>query len=182
MILHPPNDGNLKEVLFLHDYHPYRMPGSMDKNPAFTPTDGLILDVKEGKVGAVTHFAALIADMTRENVLVAVVPGHDPEKTESGIRTIAQKIAASDGRRDGTALLVRHKKINKLATGGNRSLEVHLNSIKVVDKAKILEGANVLLLDDITTSNNSLEACKQLLRAAGAVRVQMLALGRTVRD
>jgi predicted amidophosphoribosyltransferase len=40
-------------------------------------------------------------------------------------------------------------------------------------------GREVLLLDDVTTSGSSLEACKRLLLDAGAAAVKCAALGRT---
>ena len=40
----------------------------------------------------------------------------------------------------------------------------------------------VLLMDDITTSGNSLYACKNILIESGADTVEMFALGKTVRD
>jgi hypothetical protein len=181
MVLTPPNHDKLKEVFHLHDYHPYRMPDK-SRNPEFGDTDGLILDAKDGESPAIAHFAKAIDGLARGKIVVAVVPGHDPAKTGGGIAMIAQKVATLNQRTDGTSLLVRHKKIDKLATGGDRSLEVHLNSIRVVDKRKILDGARVLLIDDVATSENSLRACKQLLRNAGARQVQMLVLGKTVRQ
>ncbi len=42
-----------------------------------------------------------------------------------------------------------------------------------------VEGEDVLLLDDISTSGNSLLACRDILIANGARSVEMLALGRT---
>lgn len=183
MVLKPPHDNRLKEVLYLHEYHPYRMSGSREKNPAFNKDDALILDVKiDEKEPAIAHFATLISAMACDGILIAVVPGHDPDRKTSGIRTIAQRVAAANDRVDGTSLLVRHTKIDKLASGGDRSIETHLNSIGVVDRSKQLLNASVLLLDDVTTSNNSLHACKQLLRTSGAKQVQMMALGRTVRE
>jgi predicted amidophosphoribosyltransferase len=184
MVLEPPNNDKLKEVFHLYDYHPYKMPDG-SKNPVFNAngTDSLILDVKlDRKPAAIARFVKAIDDLACADIVVSVVPGHDPtKKDQSGIAMIAQALAALNGRVDGTGVLVRHTKIEKLATGGNRAIEVHLDSIRTVDKKKILDGASVLLLDDVATSDNSLRACKRLLRDAGARQVQMFALGKTVR-
>lgn len=53
-----------------------------------------------------------------------------------------------------------------------------MNSIRV-EHAELIQGREVLLLDDVTTSGNSLVACRQLLLEAGAARVKYMALGRT---
>lgn len=184
MVLNPPNNDKLKEVLHLHEYHPYWIDkAARVKNPAFNADDSMILNVKiDREPGAIRHFAGIIGKLACADIVVAVVPGHQAgNATPSGIGLLAREVAGTDGRTDGTSLLVRTKSIDKLASGGDRSIEVHLNSIRVVDKHGVLKDASVLLLDDVTTSNNSLRACKQLLRAAGAKQVQMLALGRTVR-
>lgn len=45
-----------------------------------------------------------------------------------------------------------------------------------------ITGEIVLLMDDITTTGNSLYACKDILLENGAETVEMFALGKTVRD
>jgi predicted amidophosphoribosyltransferase len=111
------------------------------------------------------------------NIAIAVVPSHDPGAGISGIHQLAQALARQ-GRIDATACLVRFKQIPKLATGGSRSVARHMSSIRV-EYAEIIQGREVLLLDDVTTSGNSLVACRQLLLEAGATRVKYMALGRT---
>jgi predicted amidophosphoribosyltransferase len=88
-------------------------------------------------------------------------------------------LLARRNRTDATACLIRHTTINKLATGGDRSIEVHLNSIKV-QNPNLIKDKRILLIDDVTTTHNSLFACKQLLLEAGAAQVYCLALGQTV--
>ena len=43
-----------------------------------------------------------------------------------------------------------------------------------------VEGDVILIVDDVTTSGASLEACKRILLEHGASRVAMLALGQSV--
>lgn len=69
--------------------------------------------------------------------------------------------------------------MDQLASGGDRSAEVHFNSIEV-DPVVDIRGETFLLLDDITTSGNSLYACKRILLNHGASKVEMMALGKTV--
>ncbi len=156
-------------------YHPYRRNG--EKNPDFDVYSGLLLDLKENKTSAVERFTDYLEDKLDVDFAIAVVPSHDPAKTTSGLKNVAHKLAAND-RIDATNCLIRVKRIDKLAHGGNRSIEIHLDTIKVQNK-DLIEGRDVLLLDDIKTSGNSLRACKQLLVEAGAARVQMLAFGKT---
>ena len=111
------------------------------------------------------------------DIAIAVVPSHDPAAGISGIHQLAQALARQN-RIDATECLVRFKKIPKLATGGSRSVARHLSSIRV-EHPEIIKGREILLLDDVTTSGNSLVACRLLLLEAGAARVKYMALGRT---
>ena len=43
-----------------------------------------------------------------------------------------------------------------------------------------IEGEIVLLMDDVTTTGNSLYACKEILLANGASNVEMFALGKAI--
>ena len=74
----------------------------------------------------------------------------------------------------------RNSIIPKLAYGGDRNIEIHYKSITTLDDVDI-SGEIVLIMDDVTTTGNSLKACRDILINRGADVVEMLALGRTVR-
>lgn len=133
---------------------------------------------KQGKKTlALRGFFQQINPLLSPNIAIAVVPSHDKASSPSGIHQLA-KALARNGRIDATECLVRYRKIPKLATGGGRSVDRHLNSIRV-EGLEAIQGHEVLLLDDVTTSGNSLVACRQLLLEAGAERVKCMALGLT---
>lgn len=112
-----------------------------------------------------------------KNITVCVVPSHEND-SDSGIMKLGT-LLAQDGRIDKVHYLRRTKKIDKLAEGGERDMNVHLESIEVDNNTEIT-GDVVLLMDDVTTSNNSLKACKKILLGHGAERVAMFALGQTI--
>ena len=129
---------------------------------------------------ALQRFLQELDTLLSPDIAIAVAPSSDPDASLSGIHELAQALAAK-GRVDATECLVRFEKIEKLATGGSRSINGHLNSVRV-DHSELIQDREVLLLDDVTTSGNSLSACRQLLLKAGAKRVKCMALGRTTRN
>lgn len=97
---------------------------------------------------------------------------------DSGIAQLARKLAGN-GRIDKVDYLIRTKTIDKLAYGGSRDIRVQLDSIGINPNMTI-DGDVVLIVDDVTISGASLEACKEILLEHGAKRVAMLALGQSV--
>jgi phosphoribosylpyrophosphate synthetase len=169
---------NLPEEFFhMVTYHPYKRHG--ERNPAFDANSRLLLNLKESYESAINHFHQMVDKHLAGEFVIAVVPSSDAAKIGSGVSLLAQKLATGT-RVDGTSCLVRHTSIEKLATGGNRDIDQHKRSIKVVN-AHLVQDRAVLLLDDITTTGNSLRACQELLYGAGARLVQCLALGGTAR-
>jgi adenine/guanine phosphoribosyltransferase-like PRPP-binding protein len=137
-----------------------------------------ILDLKDGKDAAVTHFKGMIEPELGDGVVVVTVPSHDPAKTGGGMKKLAAALAESGNRVDGSGCLARTKKIKKLAHGGDRGKEIHLESVTVAEP-ELINGKQVLLLDDVTKTGNSLEACAELLIKAGAKAVQRATIGKT---
>ena len=86
---------------------------------------------------------------------------------------------AANGRNNKVYFLRRSRSINKLATWGSRDLSVHMQSIDTVEDMDI-SGDIVLLMDDVTTTGNSLYACREILLNRGAVNVEMFALGKAI--
>ncbi|MCR5788468.1 MAG: hypothetical protein K6G83_01120, partial [Lachnospiraceae bacterium] len=166
------------KIIALRRYHKYwTTKDRQEKNPLVGEFEKMILDLKEMKGRAIRRFFEEIDPLLGYGFSICVVPSSDPLVKNSGM-SILGRMLAGNGRKDKVGFLVRHSKIQKLAGGGDRSKYVHFGSIRVSEDMSV-EGENVLLLDDITTSGNSLLACRDILIANGAKRVEMLALGRT---
>ena len=129
----------------------------------------------------------------QSGISIARVPGHDLCRplvddpilskmrfANGGLDKLVSSLASKKNRNDVSMCLERVKKIKKLSARGDRSPEVHFGSIEVRNK-ELIDQKNILLIDDVTTSGNSLKACRELLLRGGAYRVKMLALGKTVR-
>jgi predicted amidophosphoribosyltransferase len=140
---------------------------------------GRILDLKDDKAGAVDHFKDMFEPELSDDIVIVTVPSHDPAKTPGGLQKLAGRLAGNGNRVDGSGCLVRTKKHDKLAHGGDRSKDSHLKSMEVKN-AGLIKGKNVLLLDDVATSGNSLEAGSNLLIKAEAKTVRRAAIGKTI--
>lgn len=89
------------------------------------------------------------------------------------------ELLAQNGRVDKVYYLNRNNSIEKLAMGGLRSKEVHLQSVQTLQDVDITNDI-VLLMDDVTTTGNSLYACREILLERGAEIVEMFALGKAI--
>src|ERR1700730_4977550 len=90
-----------------------------------------ILNLKNGQILAVRHFAEMIEPELAANVVIVTIPSHAAARPGEGLRGLAARLAKNGNRVDGSGCLVRTKKIDKLAHGGDRSKDVHLSSIVV---------------------------------------------------
>lgn len=168
-----------EEIVTLGEYIPWGLHKKRGgSNDDYDKLSGLILDVKSKQQHAIKSFADNIDQKLESRIAVCYVPSHEPSKTSSGIQKVAESIASRNSRIDATACLKRHVEVPKLAHGGDRSIDVHLDSIVANDVEKIA-GRSVIIFDDVTTSGNSLRACRKILLDAGATRVRMYALGKT---
>jgi phosphoribosylpyrophosphate synthetase len=125
---------------------------------------------------AVRRLFELFDNRLEAGIAIAVVPSHEPFRTDPPLRELAKALAAND-RIDATGCLVRHTKIKRIVYGGPSYRSLHRQTISV-NEPEIIAGQRVLLLDDIAKSGASLRACEELLYEAGAARVQAAALGR----
>ena len=173
-----------KGFCYIRDYHPYRR----GRNPQFGREDGKLLDFKDGKAPAIDEVATIFEDVlgqieSTSKIALAMVPGHQAQRSNRGTRMarVIRQISSAhvDRYLAATDLLLRHRAIPKLASGGNRSIETHLDSITVADPDAV-RNAIIVVLDDVTTTGNSLLACRILLKVYAPSRVGLLALGRTV--
>lgn len=167
-------------IISLGEYRPWSFHKDCGGNGSDWPKHSArTLDLKKKKAAGFTYFFDYLVDKIKKAEAIAVVPSHSPATgPTSGAHILAKRLAKALGIVDAGATLVRHKEIEKLAGGGCRDIDIHLDSVRV-DNAGLIKGKVVILLDDVTTSGHSLRACKRKLLEAGAKEVKMLALGRT---
>lgn len=167
------------DIVVYSNYHKYWLDRENGiKNPLFDVYSGKILDLKEGKPSAIRYFYHILDEEIRKDVTICVVPSSNADHRISGMSQLGEMLA-KNGRKNKVYFLKRSVSIDKLANGGNRDINVHLQSIEAVGD---IIGCNdiVLLMDDVTTTGNSLYACKKILMEHGAENVEMFALGKAI--
>ena len=78
-----------------------------------------------------------------------------------------------------TDLICRTVNTKKRSFGGDRSFDLNLDTMKVINPEKCKD-KDVVVVDDIVTSGNTLRACAELLWRAKAASVSCLTMGRTI--
>ncbi len=171
------------------EYHPFSKNGQ--RNPLFNESldSKKLLDFKDASSSkhksAVTYFTGKFQNYCAKAGiklsgfdLVSIVPSSKQYMYSVGLNSLLSTVC-----KDVVAyhpnLLIRHIPIQSMHSGGYRSLDTHYNSVFVNPDIKIL-GSKVLLLDDITTTGFTIEACSGLLQQAGASDVIRIALGKSV--
>ena len=114
-----------------------------------------------------------------KEIIFGFAPGHSPGSPDSFMITELNVQSLSTDPRFSVKpkLLQRHTAVPKQATGGHRSVEIHLDSIRVT---RNLTGKIVCILDDVWTSGCTLTACSELVEQKGVEHVYVLAIGKTI--
>jgi predicted amidophosphoribosyltransferase len=182
--------GRRYTVQALGDYHRYWMDAAKTtRNPKFDQAhSGLILSVKTpthpNYSQAIKSFAKMIAEVTAQippdrQIELVVVPSCTRDRISPGLQKIAETLCKSDKRlsyRHGS--LRRTATIAKLATGGDRGLHVHMDSISFTPHPR--NRWPVLVLDDVSTTGNSVAACADLISQHDIPIFGGIVLGKTV--
>lgn len=171
-------------IVHLGTYHPYWLDKSLRiKNSKFDSFSSAILDFKQNNQKLIAELHRHLSKILSTNFCICMVPSHIQSKTNDNtpLSILSKKLVKSNNLIDGTNCLIRTNTINKLSNGGCRDINIHLDSI-IVQNPEIIKDNNILVIDDITTTGNSLYACKQKLLEAGAKNVVMLAIAKTAND
>lgn len=185
----------LVKVSYLIDYQPVTVTidGKTDLNPLQDKVskDFYIFFKKNGYPQAIERFRDLINndfDPAWEHCVWACIPSHDPDRKIGDIPSYKLLLELYKSHPEITCapyLLVRTELVQPRHKGGNRSIKTQLKSIGLYNNANlsgkdIISGKDVVLFDDILTTGNSVRACVSILKDAGARRVFVLVLGKTV--
>ena len=147
-----------------------------------------ILAFKYGGVKAVgAPLGGMLADYVTDNPLpgdlVAAVPMHSRRRRERGYNQ-AELLAREASRRLGLAcqgdLLARSRYVEPQAGTANAAARVaNVAGSVAVKGGRDIAGARVIVVDDVATTGNTMQACAEALKEAGAESVWGLTLAVT---
>lgn len=169
----------MTEIYSLSIYQPYRG----GQNPNFDKSSGMLLDFKKGELKAVNYWypqvSRLIWSLAGDTPFsIATVPSSTKGKKHPGFTMLVKRLASEFSIiNSNTNLIGRTESIDKLATGGNREVSVHLHTLRV--PTTTIDYNPVILLDDVTTTGNSITAAVSKLEDAGYTVIAAIALGKT---
>jgi hypothetical protein len=153
------------------------------------PQARLIHDIKSMKDNSIKKTINILSeneDLKRifknRPFTICVVPPHKLLKKSSGIKLVAEGLCKS-GRLDGTDCLVRKHDVierKKIYSGVQKEDKEGLKKSLAVEKKHLIKGRYILLMDDISTSGDSLISAKEILMGEGAKGVVSLVLGCTI--
>lgn len=169
-------------IFYLHPYYPKK----------YLEHKGIsqsIIEFKKGSQSQINKFTQEMKEALLERVgneasklkgiCLVVMPSHSAEKWNYALLQMAGKLCEELNMLGYLYALKREVEHDKLSIGGDRSFISHINTIRL-NSGYDVKGKQIVVLDDITTTGNSLLASAQILLNAGAKRVRAIAIGKTI--
>ena len=180
------NFDSLPNIFPLGFYHPKfnYYENYYEDNEDFNEYSQKILDLKNSNYEAIKFFCKeLDRIIDDEQVVITTVPSSDATCISSGIIDLSKKLIQSQQNLIyGTACIKRIKSIFKQSNSSEkRTKKRHKDSIEIQNKS-LIKNQKVILLDDVLTTGNTVNACQELLLEAGAKEVKIIVLAKTIRD
>lgn len=172
----------MADIHHIVEYHPHYL---VKNNPNWReqyPDTWRILDFKENQPYAIQYYQNLVISALNDNLQlgshwgVAVVPSSQRDSWGAGLCQIANALHTEHEVSLYIQALRRHQNIEKLSGGGDRAIERHFGTI-ALNSTQLPE--NMILLDDVTSTGNSLRACERILQDAGVQNIYLIAIGET---
>lgn len=136
-----------------------------------------ILALKSHQPQAIEYFTKLLKKVLPNSLSLCAVPGHDPGNPDTGLIKCLKEILRESAFDSEISNLYRKYRVPKSAYG-LKDKEKTLKSVglRVPDNVK---NKNIILVDDVVTTGNTMSSCRDILKNAGARKVFCMALSRT---
>jgi hypoxanthine phosphoribosyltransferase len=143
----------------LQIYHP-------TTSEMFDELSGRILDFKDGQSYALGFYAFLLSEIIPKNsqLLLTSVPGSSPLK-DGSLNRIIKKLSGGpiiDG-----SMFLKTKSQREKKSHGFRPTNDELSQTIELNNIEFPRGGKILLLDDVTTTGQSFDVCKKIIRDSG---------------
>lgn len=168
-------------ISYMYDYFPVRY----EEHKGISER---ILAFKNGDDDAVRQFAAEMKEAMDDkysgytdrlsNTIVCVMPSHEAGQYSKGLTRLAAYLAFTYGMIDGEHLIKRKITHEKIASGGDRSVQKQIETLEISTDYAIA-GKDIIILDDVTTTGNSIEAVRRLLYKYNVGKIYAQTLGKT---
>ena len=164
-------------------YKPNRMVPERDSSNDFSQ---ILIEIKNKNINIIKQYSEKVLSLLElerkwlAGCILCAAPSSNKENTETGITIFSDHLLQKFTLTNGIHLLKRIQTIDKSATSKIRpTKEVHLSTI-IVQHKDMIRNKRILLIDDIKTKGDTLNACDDLLMHAGAAEVIQMCLGETV--
>lgn len=177
-----------EDILYLCEYVPENRCRTDEGEYRDTRSTDFVLAFKHNKPYAVEAVLNdLYPQLGNHFALVAFpsskVKGNYISPSHTLIHRLVERATRDNGKSDITdasECLYRYKDIQKQhLSSGSRNANIHLDSIEL-RHPELIQGKDVLVIDDITTSGSSMRAAFQMLKEHGAKSVIGFVVGRTI--
>lgn len=167
--------------LYFEDYHPERYMNEMNPKHNNNLHSVKLLNLKKG-IPEYEYFYKILEktiDFSNKELAIIIFPSSIPNNYGE-LYTIINKLCKKYNLVDTSKCLKRIRQVNK-SHQGFRNVEKHFSSIELINK-DLLINKNILIIDDIATSGNSLMASKHIIdyNDIKYKEIIFLALGKTV--
>jgi predicted amidophosphoribosyltransferase len=162
-------------INYIHLYYPVY-------SGLFNPVSQLILDFKNCNPESFSYFKSMTSYWIKQNLhdpyMICAVPSSKGGFVNS-ITRLAEKLSGDHSFLiDGSQCIVKLMTHESFCKTNKRDADLLKRSTFISDH---VNGYNILLLDDITSSGTSFNVISQMLLDKGALSVTCLAMGQTVK-
>ena len=158
----------------LHEYEPKRGRSNVPE------TTSRILKFKDGDQDVVQYYTDKLDAIIGSYVIICCVPSHKKDVWGDGLVETIKYLGTRRSRTSSPYLLRRNRTTQKRTQkGSDRTLDTNLDTIEGTNETAIADRP-VVVIDDVTTSGNSMLACSELLWSAGCNCVGAIALSHTI--
>ena len=168
-------------IAYLHEYYPKRYKEHSGESEN-------ILQFKNGDSSAIEKYRKEISEALADQVhgevyklkgyFVAVVPSHQVGRHSIALLNVVEYLRNQFEMINANNLLIRKRNHDKLSYGGDRSVASHIDTIVVNSNIDIF-GKNIIILDDITTTGNSMLASSKLIGEHNVNSIIKVTIGKT---